>query len=172
MTSCIHVGQVFRLSTPHHSLNVSLKEYSVPDTKNSHLYINSFCIHIYSISYSISPTISYPLSSLSFSLILLFYRHARAIGTCGVYCSKCYCSVWYSVARCSSSITLFSVQSGLPICTADSLSNQQVFTTTGVHNIWHDSGFKQVYVRDCLVANCFFVKWHCSKFRYYLTISV
>jgi hypothetical protein len=87
--------RAFRLSAPHHSLNVPLKEYFVLVIKDSHLYINSSRTHIYSISYSISTTISYPLSSisfsllpplssLSFSLLFLFYRRAQANSTGGV----------------------------------------------------------------------------------------
>jgi hypothetical protein len=106
----------FRLSAPHHSLNVSLKEYSVLVIKNSYLYTNFFRTHIYSIS----PTISYPLS-LSLSSSSFTGAHERSVPV-AYYCSKHYCRGSDSVARCSSFIALFSVQSGLPIYAADSLN--------------------------------------------------
>jgi hypothetical protein len=65
----MHWRVCVRLFAPHHSLNTSLKEYSVLVIQYSQLYTNSSRTHIYSISYSISTNISYPLSSLSFSLL-------------------------------------------------------------------------------------------------------
>jgi hypothetical protein len=62
--------QGFRLFALHHSLNISLKKYFVLVIQYSQLYINSSRTHIYSISYSISTNISYPLSSLSLSSLL------------------------------------------------------------------------------------------------------
>jgi hypothetical protein len=79
-----------RLSAPHHSLNTPLKEYFILVIYDSHLYTNFSRTHIYYISYSISTTISYPLSILSFSLLpplsslLPFYRRSRTNATCGV----------------------------------------------------------------------------------------
>jgi hypothetical protein len=70
---------------------------------------------LYINNHLISSFLSLSLSSSSFT-----GAHKRSVPV-ACYCSKRYCSVCYSIARCSSFIALFSVQSGLSICAADSL---------------------------------------------------
>jgi hypothetical protein len=115
----VHVWAL-SLSTPYHSLNIPLKKYSVIVIQDSHICTNSSRTHIYSISYSISTTISYPLSSLSFSLLLPIYRRALPVAC---YCSIRYCSVTFTVCRCRRSNATCGVQSSLPSRGADSLTS-------------------------------------------------